>query len=181
MTVRALSRTLWVLLVPVLAVLAAPFVWQVVTGDTFMSVTGTSMEPTYHVGDVLVVQDPAGHELEVVGQPVVVEFTPGDPTTQYVHRVLETTDAGAVLKGDGNDVADPSPITAEHVVGTPRTVLAGDLGTLYRVTQSWGTRGVVALLVIGLALLPTRPRRAPAPAADPTGRRAVREAERARS
>jgi signal peptidase I len=172
--VRALSRTLWVLLVPVLAVLAAPFVWQVTTGDTFMSVTGVSMEPTYRVGDVLVVQDPTGHDLEVVGQPVVVEFTPGDASTQYVHRVHEVTAEGVVLKGDNNEVADPVTVSEEHVVGTPRAVLAGDLGTLYRVSQSWGARGLVALLVIGLALLPTGPRETPAPAEDLTGRRATR-------
>lgn len=173
---HVLSRTLWVLLVPVLVVFAAPFVWQVTTGDTFMSVTGVSMEPTYRVGDVLVVQDPTGHDLAVVGQPVVVEFTPGDAGTQYVHRVHEITADGAVLKGDNNEVPDPVAVTEQDVVGTPRTVLAGDLGTLYRVSQSWGARGVVGLLVLGLALLPTGPRPAPSTDAAPTSRRAMRAA-----
>ena len=172
---HVLSRALWLLLVPVLVVLAAPFVWQATTGDTFMSVTGVSMEPTYRVGDVLVVQDPTGYDLDVVGRPVVVEFTPGDAATQYVHRVHEITPQGVVLKGDNNEVPDPVVVNEQHVVGSPRAVLAGDMGTLYRVSQSWGTRGVVALAVVLLALLPTS-RREPEPEPELTGRRAARAA-----
>jgi len=151
---RVLTRVVWALLVPVLVAFATPFVWQVATGDSFMVVNGVSMEPTYVVGDVLVVQDPTGHDLEV-GQPVVVEFVPGDRATQYVHRVHETTPEGATLKGDNNEIADPVTVTEEHVVGTPRAVLSGTVATAYLVSQSWGARVLVGLVVLALAFAPT--------------------------
>jgi len=148
-----LIRVMAVLLI---AGLAGPFVWEKVTGDYFMTVTGISMEPTYHVGDVLVVQKPTGHDLEVLGEPVVVAFTPGDRTTQYVHRIAELTPEGAVLKGDNNDVADPSPVTEDHVMGTPRAALTGTAAKAYHLTQSWLVRGVLAVIVLLALFLPVR-------------------------
>lgn len=138
------------------AVLAAPFVWEKVTGDYFMTVTGGSMRPTYQVGDVLVVQRPTGSDLSHPGQPVVVAFTPGDKGTQYVHRVHELVIDGAVLKGDNNDVADPTRVTEAHVMGTPRAALSGRLASTYHFTQSWVTRASVAAFLIAALFLPRR-------------------------
>lgn len=142
----------------VLLALAAPFVWEATTGDYFMTVTGKSMEPTYSVGDVLVVQKPEGNELEAPGTIVVVSFNPGDKEQQYVHRVLEATEDGAILKGDGNETADPNPVTAEQVMGTPRLVFSDGFGALYRATQHPLIRIPLAGLAL-IGLLAVRPRK----------------------
>lgn len=141
-------------------VLALPFAWEKISNDYFMTVTGISMKPTYQVGDVLVVQERTGKELERIGQPVVVAFTPGDKTTQYVHRIVANDDDGATLKGDNNSTADPNKITAAQVMGTPRTVLTGMSAKAYHLSQFWVTRGVVAVLVIVALFLPVRSRTA---------------------
>ncbi|WP_343847700.1 signal peptidase I [Microbacterium phyllosphaerae] len=142
-----------------LAALAAPFVWQFATGDYYMTVTGESMRPTYEVGDVLVVQEPTGNELTTPGAIVVVAFTPGDKSTQYVHRVLEPSADGAILKGDNNDTPDPNPITEDQVMGTPRLVLAGDAAVVYRATQHPLIRFPLAAVALILLVVPLRRRR----------------------
>lgn len=136
---RVLARLAGALL---LVVLALPFGWRLVTGDTFMEVTGRSMEPTYAIGDVLAVQEPTGDDL-VVGQIVVATFGAGESATRYVHRVHEVTSDGAVLKGDNNDVVDPRPIQQADVLGTPRLHLTGVIAEMYRLSQ-----GLVARVVL---------------------------------
>lgn len=141
-----------------LAALALPFLWTLASGDYFMTVTGESMKPTYQVGDVLVVQRPVGDELTHVGQPVVVS-APGGSVDQYVHRVHELVDGGAILKGDGNEVQDPVPVTQEKVLGTPRYVLAGGIATLFHLSGLWAVRGIVGAVFLIALFIPTRSKR----------------------
>jgi signal peptidase len=148
---RAAATTLAVVL---LAALALPFGWRLATGDTYLTVTGRSMEPTYRVGDVLVVQPATGSELEEVGTVVVARLA-GSGT--YVHRVVETTADGAWLQGDGNPERDPRPITQEAVVGTPRLVLSGPVAGAFDATQS--PVGRIILAAAAAVLLLRRPRR----------------------
>lgn len=141
-----------------LAALAVPFLWSTVSGDYYMTVTGVSMRPTYEVGDVLVVQQPQGDELQAAGAPVIVSFVPGERTDQYVHRVHELTPEGAILKGDGNEIVDPAPVTQEQVLGTPRVVLQGDVATLFRLSELWGVRLIVGAFFLIALFIPSRPR-----------------------
>lgn len=159
-----------VVAVVALIVLAAPFAWERVTGDYFMTVTGASMRPTYQYGDVLVVQKPTGDELRTPEQIVIVSATPGDKAQQYVHRVHEISDAGTTLKGDGNDIPDPSPVTQAQVMGTPRFAIQGPAAVAYHLTQNlYGRIALVALIVP--AFLFSAPQK-------PRGRRAAGQPER---
>lgn len=171
---RRLARVLGTLL---LLVLALPLGWSLATGDSYLRVTGGSMRPTYEVGDVLVVQRPAGDELTRVGAVVVVGFGPGGAAgSPYVHRVDATTEDGAWLRGDGNDRRDPQPVRQDAVLGTPRLALTGWAGAAFTAAQS--VPGRVALVVAAGALIwlglgaarPSRPRSASgAGAVDPAG------------
>lgn len=152
----ALQVTRWLLVTALIAVFAAPFAWGLITGDSFMKVTGGSMRPTYEVGDVLLVQRPTGNELTTVGEPVVVTLTPGDTATQYVHRVHSLVDGGAILKGDNNEIADPGFVTDAHVVGAPRFALTGTAAWVYDVTQWWVTRAFGIAVVLVLLLVSPR-------------------------
>jgi len=172
---RALSRVLgWssrAVAILLLALLAAPFAWQATTGDRFLTVTGVSMTPTIQLGDVLVVRAPQGDELRTPGQIVVAAFGGQADGALYVHRVWQTIDDGAILKGDGNDVPDPRPITQDEVVGTPRAHFAGVSAALLKTSQDLLARVVLVAtaLVLGFgvpALLRPLHRRPPAASID---------------
>lgn len=153
---RSFILTLRTLASLALVALAVPFLWATVSGDYYMTVTGVSMQPTYDVGDVLVVQAPTGNELRTPGHPVVVSFSAGDTSDQYVHRVETVTDDGAILKGDGNEVSDPLPVTSAQVLGTPRLALTGIWGTLFRVSELWAVRLIVGAVFLIALFLPSR-------------------------
>ncbi|WP_396453174.1 S24 family peptidase [Leucobacter aridicollis] len=155
---RSIILTLRTLSSIALVALAVPFLWAAVSGDYYMTVTGVSMRPTYEVGDVLVVQAPAGDELATPGTPVVVSFAAGDTSDQYVHRVETVTEDGAILKGDGNDISDPLPVTQEQVLGTPRFALQGTWATLFRVSELWAVRLIVGAVFLIALFAPSRRR-----------------------
>lgn len=157
LTIRAAASLL-------LVALAAPFLWSAVTGDYFMTVTGGSMRPTYEVGDVLVVQGPVGDELRSTGAPVIVSPVPGDRSDQYVHRVVELVDEGAILKGDGNEINDPFLVTQEQVLGTPRLALQGTWATLFLLSGLWAVRLIVGAVFLIALFVPSRGRGARRPA-----------------
>ncbi|GEM_PF-2678591 len=127
-------------------VLAVPFAWTTVTGDRLLEVTGVSMTPTYHRGDLLLVRSPTGDELTRTGQVVVVTFGDDGTGPSYVHRVHELTADGAVLMGDANTEPDPRPVTAAQVVGTPRLHLFGPAADLLLASQTLAGRAVLVLL-----------------------------------
>lgn len=156
---KALAIFLRVIAIAAMGVLAAPFLWEAATDDYLMTVTGRSMEPTYEIGDVLIVQPPVGDELEHVGQIVVVSFNPGEKESQYVHRVVEVTPDGTILQGDGNTTPDPTPLTAESLMGTPRVALTGTVADAYHLTQNPWMRVSIAALVLAALLVPVTSRR----------------------
>jgi signal peptidase len=162
---RAITRTL---ATGVLVVLAGPLVWSLATGQSFLRVTGSSMSPTYEVGDVLVVRPPAGDELTRVGQVVVVALagTDGSGGQRYVHRVDALTDDGAWLRGDGNDHRDPVPVRQDAVLGTPQAALPAAVSGVFTFSQSLLGRVTLGATALALLLVPAR-RRATGPVPAP--------------
>lgn len=157
---RVLARTV---AVAILVVLALPLGWKLLTGDFYLTVEGRSMTPTYALGDVLVVQEPTGRELDQLGSIVIVAWDPADPGTgaRYVHRVVEPLgDGTAWLQGDGNPDRDPRPVAQDQVLGTPRLHLAGDVATVFAFTQSLPGRVLLGGAALVLLLVPLRRRSA---------------------
>ncbi|WP_066518985.1 signal peptidase I [Curtobacterium ammoniigenes] len=151
--------TLWrVTGAALLVALVAPLAWQVASGDSYMTVTGSSMVPTYLVGDVLLIRSPDGSELTRKGQIVVVTKSAGDRTQQYVHRVHQPTPDGAVLKGDNNTAPDPIEVTSSLVLGAPRIALTGTSADIFRFLQSWGGRIITAAIAVPAFIVPARRR-----------------------
>ncbi|NHT17275.1 S26 family signal peptidase [Cellulomonas sp. IC4_254] len=160
-TVRSLAVVL-------LVVMGLPLGWTVVTGDFFMTVTGRSMSPTYEIGDVLLVRQPVGDELDQVGAIVVVKFNDDpDDAAQYVHRVVEPTADGAWLQGDNNETRDPRPVRPEAVLGTPRLAMTGPVATAFDLSQNPVGRVVLAAAALTLLLVPVRRSAATPPGATP--------------
>lgn len=137
-----------------LVVLVAPFGWALATGDTVMTVTSGSMEPTYRVGDVIAVREAVGDELREVGAVVVVSFGSADRDARYVHRVDEVLDDGAWLRGDNNAGRDPQPVTQAQVEGTPRFALTGIAADAFTTSQTPVGRAGLAVAALVLLFVP---------------------------
>lgn len=69
----------------------------------FAEVSGTSMEPTFVAGDVLI-----GVESDSVetGDVVIVKDDACFSSEYVVHRVVDVTEDGYVTQGDNNPIAD---------------------------------------------------------------------------
>jgi signal peptidase len=145
-----------------LLALVAPFGWALATGDTFMTVTSGSMEPTYEVGDVIAVREATGDELREVGAVVVATFGTTDRDSRYVHRVDEVLDDGAWLRGDNNAELDPQPVTQAQVEGTPRFALTGAAADAFTASQTLVGRAVLAVAALVLLFVPAGSRPRPA-------------------
>lgn len=108
----------WVMLAVV--VVLAWMVWpQALGGSTsLVVVAGSSMEPTFHTGDVLIVK----RRTPSVGDVIV--FTIPNRDGQIVHRVIERRGDGTMLvQGDNRSTPDlPLPTDAD-VVGVVRALI----------------------------------------------------------
>jgi signal peptidase I len=105
----------WLVLGAFLAVM-----WPVRFGGntSFMIVSGHSMDPTYHTGDLVITKKRANYR---VGE-IVVYRIPGEGAgarREVVHRLHEVQPDGKLLaKGDNNRTTDPWAITAKDIVGS---------------------------------------------------------------
>lgn len=110
----------WLILAGILAV-----IWPVRFGGStsFMIVSGHSMEPTYHTGDLVVTKARPTYRI---GE-IVVYRVPGDGAAagrEVVHRLFKVQPDGKLLaKGDNNRTADPWPITPHDIVGSKWVML----------------------------------------------------------
>lgn len=127
------------------AAIAALFVlWPARFGGatTVVTVSGTSMQPTYHTGDVLIARRRSHYS---VGDVVVYRVPVGQPGAGQlvVHRVISTpSDGTLVLKGDNRALPDDIHPGAADLVGAVTVDLGGLVGRLLRLGPS---------IVVGLA------------------------------
>lgn len=170
---RALLITARVLVWTALLAISLPFLWQLTSGGSTLVVNGTSMVPTYELGDVVFLDrvDDPGPEFWKAGEIVAVAFSESNPDTdQYIHRVESVLEDGrAVLKGDGNPKEDVSPVTLGQVVGVPIAVLHHPAADIYLFSQSWTGRitlfgaGILILILVEFFAKRGRTRGAPMP------------------
>jgi signal peptidase len=106
----------------VIAVTTAALVWPLVTGrpSRVIIVSGHSMEPTYHTGDLLLAW-PAStyHKGDVMPYRIPAD-EPGAGGL-VIHRVVGRDVDGYVMQGDNNDAPDVWRPTPQDAIG--RTVL----------------------------------------------------------
>ncbi len=143
-------------------------------GMTYATVTGSSMEPTLHQGDLVMLRAvPAYRVGDVVG------YHDRNVNRLVLHRIIAGDENGFTLQGDNNDFLDPVHPRPSEIVGRlwTRVPEAGSVVGRFRAP------GSAAVLVGALALLPVGPRRRrrnddgttttppPAPRRDLDGRR----------
>lgn len=157
-----IRRVVLFLLVGMTAVIAA----AIGTGRVAYEVTeGSSMEPTYHSGDVVVTARTGSYR---VGD--IVAYKNKNESSVVLHRITGGDAAGFVLKGDNNQSNDPTKPAAGEVIG--RAVLhIPNVGALLRPPISHGLLGGLVLILVGGLFVIPRPRSAVGPAFLGAGRR----------
>ncbi len=124
------------------------------TSAPFLLVTGSSMEPTMHAGDIVMSRRVPASQIEV-GQVVAFETPTGAPSSdrlprRIAHRVIAIRGEGGKLvlttKGDNAD-ADPFKVTADDLIG----VIRGNLGPIGKPLLYMPSRRI--MITVGLPLL----------------------------
>lgn len=109
----------------VLIGLALWYLWPAALGGNtrFIIVQGKSMEPVYHIGDTVIVDDSNDPR---VGQIIVFHIPKGEPAEgmMVVHRVHAIRPDGSYeTKGDNRSLPDPFHVTRDDIVGMPEHTL----------------------------------------------------------
>lgn len=129
-------------------------------GDVdYVLVSGTSMEPGLHTGDLVVVRQTADHQ---VGDTVAFRIPEGEvgAGSVVIHRITGGDRDGWRTQGDNRDLADPWSPTDADVVGE-RWMMVPGLGAAFARLRDPLPLGILAA-TITFALLALPPKRRPA-------------------
>lgn len=88
-------------------------------GYRVFTVISGSMEPAFHVGDLIYVKPTDPAEIKV-GDPIT--FVLNESLVVATHRVVEVDaeEQHFHTKGDANEIADQSPVHFNNVIGVPK-------------------------------------------------------------
>ncbi len=148
-------------LVVVVSVAVAGLLMLVLAGFRPLVVRSGSMEPTYSIGDVVLVSERTAGDLRP-GQ-VVTRFGAPQAMDSLTHRVRSVErrgdDVAVETRGDANDGSEFWTVPASTPVGvvTASIPAIGRPLTLVRTSLGWAV--AVGTLVVGLVLFVLRPRR----------------------
>lgn len=137
-----------------IAVAATWFTWlrpATLGGDvSYVVVDGSSMEPTYEDGDLVVVRKDSTYD-----HGDVIAFRAGgtfDDPTRIIHRIVGGTQIdGFVTQGDNRDRTDPWNPDGDDIIGraTLHVPMAGDVGGLITRPETFAALGGTAVFVGG--------------------------------
>ena len=157
----------WVLACVV--VLAAVFLMgSRLLGYRVFNIVSGSMEPVYHVGDLIYVQEV---DPNTVQPGDVITFVLNEDLVVATHRVvrIDAEKQRFYTKGDANETEDGGSVHFKNLIGVPRFNIPG-LGHVSDFIQKapglYITIAAVAVLLL-LAFLPDLARKKPLPKADP--------------
>lgn len=149
---RVIRRMLGILLAGLLIGGLIVFFPRSLGGSTsLIVVTGQSMEPTLHPGDIAVVR------TDRYGVGDVVAYRPmPDVKALVIHRIINIKPDGVlVLQGDNNSFIDPFSPTVEDVVGRMIFTIpkVGRVAAVLSNPLVWGS---LFILAIGIWLYPVQ-------------------------
>lgn len=157
----------WVLVCVV--VLAAVFLMgSRLLGYRVFNIVSGSMEPVYHVGDLIYVQEVDPNTIQPGD---VITFVLNEDLVVATHRVvrIDAEKQRFYTKGDANETEDGGSVHFKNLIGVPRFNIPG-LGHVSDFIQKapglYITIAAVAVLLL-LAFLPDLARKKPLPKADP--------------
>jgi signal peptidase len=153
MNLKSITRTVGLLVLVVtvglMSVVVAP---QLVGADHSYTVVSGSMEPTIHVGDVVLVTDTQAATIEV--DDVIVFDRDRSDDVRTTHRVVDVVERDDGLffrtKGDANEDPDAALVPASALVGV---VLVSIPYVGYVLMLGATDAGIVAFVVVPAVLL----------------------------
>ena len=120
-------------LLEIIAVVAAAYIFYFGLGialgtpTPMFSVVSESMEPTLHVGDMVIVA-----KSEYKTRDIVVYMRGSMP---IIHRIIEEQEEGYIIKGDNNPSPDPGIVRKNQIVG--KTIAAAPVIGVPRLMLFW--------------------------------------------
>ena len=165
---RRLARTMFDIVTLLGGLLAVWYLWPSSLGGStrFIVVQGSSMEPTFSLGDVVIVRDNAQPQ---VGD-IIVFHIPGDEPAAgmlVIHRLKSIrADGSYQTQGDNRTTADSFHITGNDVVGTPVYSIPR-LGRLIGLSSDPWVIGAALGLLTTIHLWPKKGRRGSSDTPDP--------------
>ena len=156
-THRRLARTAANIVGFVATILLAWYLWPATLGgDTHIVVVqGHSMEPTFQLGDALVVKD---NPQPNVGDIIVFHIPADEPAggMMVVHRIRSIRPDGTYqTQGDNRTTADTFLLTNHDVIGSPAHTIPR-LGRLIGLASNPTLVGLATGLIATMLLWPTR-------------------------
>ena len=141
----------------VLTVLAAWFLWPASLGGSsrFIVVEGQSMEPTFHLGDLVLLHVGTAPRI---GNVIVFRIPHGEPAAGLliIHRIIGRRDDGTfVTQGDNRRTPDQFHIHRSDIMGSPRRSIP-HLGRIIGLLSNPMIVGIAAGLLGTLLLWPRR-------------------------
>lgn len=134
----------------VLMVLCAVFLMgsRLIGYECYTVISG-SMEPVYHVGDLIYVKDVNVNTIKV-GDPIT--FILNEDLVVATHRVIkiDAQNQHFYTKGDANEIADNDPVHFNNVIGVPQFSIP-KLGYVSDFIQN--PPGTYITIVIGIFLI----------------------------
>lgn len=109
-------------------------------------VSGVSMEPTLHTGDLAVLYERGSYD---VGQIVAFNIPEGGTV---IHRVVETGPGGYRFRGDNRELDDPWVLDEEAIRGRQILAIPGAAQAMTSLGRPPVMAGLVAALVVLLRL-----------------------------
>jgi signal peptidase I len=137
--VRIRSIALLIALAVMFAV-AAPVSWG--GSATYLSIRGTSMEPTIHAGDLVMVRQQDDYQ---VGDVVAYRSEMGGAVV--LHRIVATLSDGYLLQGDNNTFVDRDQPDRADVLGRKVLVVPHGERVIAVMATPW------MLIVVGLGVV----------------------------
>jgi signal peptidase I len=113
---------------------------------TYVAVTGTSMEPSMHTGDLVIVRKAPSYE---VGD--VVAYRNPQLNSTVIHRIIRKEGDRYVFQGDNNDFVDTYRAAPEDIVGR-RWILMGEAGKIIQLVRSPVGAAVLVMIIAAVAM-----------------------------
>src|SRR5699024_9769264 len=107
-----ISWTFFVLFLIAMSLFAGPR--EIGGPASYVVVTGSSMEPTYSDGDLVIARNHDSYDID----DVIVYDVPDEHEFSVVHRVIGESDGHYITKGDNRDEPDGWEISDDDVFGS---------------------------------------------------------------
>lgn len=153
--IKKICSILTLLMVLVLLAIGAVMIIPKLMGNDIYAVMSGSMEPTYHVGSVVIVDRHIAPEEIQVGDAIT--FRRGE-TAVATHRVIAVDKETQEFKtkGDANTAEDAAPVPFEAVIGTASgsVPLIGYLPLYMRTRKGMFWIGAYVIVFLLLQIIP---------------------------